>query len=170
MSYSLVFLALTIDCFLSLFLFYGSAGSLLQAGFSSCSVQAQLPCSKWDLSSLSRHRAPIHCTGRWIPNRWTTTEVLNCFLLSPLLKASSYGSLAKFSLLPVFVNNLLLEYSHDTSFMFYSWLLSWFKDRVKFKSCDRDGRAWKEEYIYYKICWLLVWSVLLGGPRLKHHL
>ena len=52
--------------------------------------------------------------------------------------------------------------SHVTSFMFYSWLLSWFKDRVNFKSCDsswllswfkdrvkfKSSRAWKEECIY----------------------
>ena len=34
-----------------------------------------MPQSTWDLSFLTRDRTRIPCTGRWIPNLWTTREV-----------------------------------------------------------------------------------------------
>jgi len=39
------------------------------------SQQAQLPWSMWDLSSPARNGTHVPCTGRWIPNHWTTREV-----------------------------------------------------------------------------------------------
>ena len=39
------------------------------------SQQAQLPWSMWDLSSPARNGTQVPCTGRWIPNHWTTREV-----------------------------------------------------------------------------------------------
>ena len=63
-------------CFVSFLTIFGCAGSSLQhPGFSSCSAQAKLSCSTWDLSSLTRDRRHIPCIGRWILNHWTTREV-----------------------------------------------------------------------------------------------
>ena len=42
----------------------------------SCSTQASLPCSVWNLSSLTRSQACIPCIGKQILNHWTTREVL----------------------------------------------------------------------------------------------
>ena len=36
----------------------------LCAGFSSCAVWAWLPCSMWDLSSLTRDQTQVPCAGR----------------------------------------------------------------------------------------------------------
>ena len=51
-------------------------GSLVEAhGLSSCGARAKLPCSMWDLSSLTRDQTRISCIGRWILYHWTTKEV-----------------------------------------------------------------------------------------------
>ena len=42
------------------------AQQLWLVGFSCCRAWAQLPCSMWDLSSLTRHRTRIPQIGRWI--------------------------------------------------------------------------------------------------------
>ena len=42
---------------------------------STCGTQAQLPCSMWDLSSLTRDWTRVPCIGRWIFSHWTTREV-----------------------------------------------------------------------------------------------
>ena len=39
------------------------------------SAWAQMPCSMWDLSSLTRDQTCVLCIGRWILNHWTTREV-----------------------------------------------------------------------------------------------
>ena len=36
---------------------------------SSCGSRAQLPCSMWDLRSLTRDRTHVPCTGRWFFNQ-----------------------------------------------------------------------------------------------------
>ena len=41
---------------------------------SSCDSWAQLPCSKWNLSSQTRDRTCIPCIARQILNHWTTKE------------------------------------------------------------------------------------------------
>ena len=41
----------------------------------SCGAQAQLLCSMWDLSSLTRDGTHIPCIARWILNHWTPREV-----------------------------------------------------------------------------------------------
>ena len=40
----------------------------------SCGAQAQLPYSRWDLSSLIRDQTCVSCIERWILNHWTTRE------------------------------------------------------------------------------------------------
>ena len=63
-------------CFVLFLTIFGCAGSSLQhTGFSSCGAQAKLPCSMWNLSSLTRDRSHIPCIGRWILNHWITREV-----------------------------------------------------------------------------------------------
>ena len=47
---------------------------------SSCGMQAQLPCSMWDFSSLTGNQTCIPCIRRQTPNHWTAREGL-CFLL-----------------------------------------------------------------------------------------
>ena len=90
---------------------------------------------------------------------------INCFLLSPLLKASNYSSWAKSSLLAVFIYNVLLEHSHVTSFMFYLWLLSCYKDRVSWRVVT--GTTWpgKGNIFTREVCWLLVSVCFSGGPK-----
>ena len=41
----------------------------------SCGVQAYLPHSMWDLTSLTRDTTRVLCIGRWILNCWTTGVV-----------------------------------------------------------------------------------------------
>ena len=43
---------------------------------SSCGAQAYLPCSMWDLSSMTRDRTRVSCIARQILYHWTTREVL----------------------------------------------------------------------------------------------
>ena len=61
--------------------------------FSSWGTQAYLPCSMWDLSSLTRDQTCISSIGRWILNHWTTREVpVHLFLLSPLFQLHMFES------------------------------------------------------------------------------
>ena len=41
-----------------------------------CGAWAWLLCSMWDLSSWTRDRTCVPCSGRWRLNHWTTREVL----------------------------------------------------------------------------------------------
>ena len=41
----------------------------------SCGTWAQLPHSKWDLSSPTGDQTCVPCIGKWIFNHWTTREV-----------------------------------------------------------------------------------------------
>ena len=54
------------------------------------SACAQLLCSTWDLSLLTRDRARVPCIAMWILNHWTTREVPSSFIywLSPLSRKS----------------------------------------------------------------------------------
>ena len=48
---------------------------------SSCRVQAQLPCSMWELSSLTRNWTCISCIERWILNHWTMITVISKIII-----------------------------------------------------------------------------------------
>ena len=55
---------------------------VLPRPLSSCGTQAlqcgaQLPQSIWDLSSPTKDRTHIPCTGRWVLNLWTTRDSLD---------------------------------------------------------------------------------------------
>ena len=68
-------LALNLSLYLGLFhAFLKLKRKLVALGLHG-SQQAQLPCSMWDLSSPARNGTHVPCTGRWIPNHWTTREV-----------------------------------------------------------------------------------------------
>ena len=56
--------------------------SVPHRGFFSCGPRAELPCSMWDLSSLTRDQTLSPCIReRWILNHWTTREVLKVIYL-----------------------------------------------------------------------------------------
>ena len=62
-----------------------------QAGFYCCRAQAWLPHSTWALTSLTRIGTCIPCTGRWIPNHWTTREVPQLCNLLGQEEGRNYG-------------------------------------------------------------------------------
>ena len=76
--------------FLISFLCFGCVGSWLwrmgsaavPCGLSCCAVWALLPCSAWDLSSLTGGGTHIPCVGRLTLNHWTTREVLILIILN----------------------------------------------------------------------------------------
>lgn len=82
-----------------------------------CSLQG-LAVIVWSSSSLEENRAAtpranLNEICLWIDHGWT-----NCSLW------------AKSSLLPAFINTLLLEHSHTPLFAYYLWLLSYYHGRV----------------------------------------
>ena len=50
-----------------------------------CAVQARLPCTMWDLSSLTRDCTLVPCIGRRFLNHWVTREVPYNFFLNSIL-------------------------------------------------------------------------------------
>ena len=44
-------------------------------GLKHCGARALLPCSMWDLSSLTRDWTPVTCIGRKVLNHWITRKV-----------------------------------------------------------------------------------------------
>lgn len=65
-----LFLFFLIYIFLQLYSFGGCPGSLLQQAGPSC-----LPCSMWDLHSLTKDQIYVPCIGRQFLNHWITREV-----------------------------------------------------------------------------------------------
>ena len=61
-------------------------------GLRSCSLWAYLPCSMWDLSSLTRDWTCIPCIGKWILSHCTTREVPRGWKLKLLSLMLSYMS------------------------------------------------------------------------------
>ena len=57
-------------------LYKAQASVVVAHGLSSHVPRACLPHSMWDLSSQTRDQTHVHCTGRRIPNHWTTREDL----------------------------------------------------------------------------------------------
>ena len=60
--------------------FHRHVGTTVTAHRLSC-----VPCSRWDLTTVTRDQIQVSCNARWIPDHWTTREVLrqsfsiNCF-------------------------------------------------------------------------------------------
>ena len=76
---------------------FGCAGSSLQCvGSAIMAHGAQLPRGTWDLSSPTRDRTHVPCTGRRILNHWTTREVphMICFEFNSQIASGNWGWVA----------------------------------------------------------------------------
>ena len=54
--------------------FHWHMGTIVTAHRLSC-----VPCSQWDLTTMTRDQIQVSCNARWIPDHWTTREVLRAF-------------------------------------------------------------------------------------------